>query len=125
GDHAVAERLDAVCGHPIDAALRNDICTLPVVAAIEHDEQRTGFDVNEYVGAVGVAAGDAKPQDVHRCAVIVTVQTRPVAHDRVTPIAADHEIGVNGQFSIGRVGANADDAAPLFDQVGRLCPHVQ
>ena len=81
--------------------------------------------MTEYVGAVGIAARDAKPQDVHRCAVILTVQTRPVAHDRVTPIAANHEIGVNGQFSIGRVGANADDAAPLFDQVGRLCPHVQ
>ena len=47
-----AERIKSFRLDFFDAALRNDIGALPVIAAIEHDHQLAGFDVAERVGGI-------------------------------------------------------------------------
>src|ERR1700722_4237922 len=58
---ALAERLDAGRLHLLDAALWNDIGALPVIAAVEHHQERTGLDMAEGFGVVAPFARDAKP----------------------------------------------------------------
>ena len=40
-------------------------------------------------------------------------------------VAADDEIGADGERAVRRVGAQPDDAAALLDQIGRLRLHAQ
>ena len=40
-------------------------------------------------------------------------------------VAADRQIGANLQLAVRRLGAQADDAAALLDQIRRLGPHAQ
>ena len=46
-------------------------------------------------------------------------------HHRMPPIAANDEIGANIQLTVRRIGAHADDAAALLDQIGGVGLHAQ
>ncbi len=75
---------------------------LPIVAAIEHDENRTGGKpALRLVGVVG-AARQAKPQHVHRRAQILDFETGRLPQDRAAPIGGD------GQRRVDLDGTAAD-----------------
>ena len=120
-----AEGFEALRLHALDPALRDDIGALPVVAAIQHDHQSAGFEMAKGVRAVALLARQAEPQHIHRRAIVVALKSRSLAHGRMAPVAADHEISADGERSVRRVGDHAGDASILLDQVCRLGLHAQ
>ena len=124
-DDAAAEGFEALGLHPLDAAFRNDIGALPVIAAIEHDHEPARFDMAERIGAVARLARQAKPQHVHRRAVVLAHESRFFAHGRMASVAADGEVGADRELSLRRPGDQADDAPVFLDQVGRVRLHAQ
>ena len=115
-----AERFKPLRLDLFDAALLDDIGALPVIAAVEHDHHPAGLDMAEGVRRVVGLARDAKPQHVHRRAVILARETCLFAHRGMPAVTADDEIGADDQHAVRRLGAQPDDPAALLDQIGRL-----
>ena len=124
-DDPRVEGFKAIGLHAFNSPFRNDIGTLPVVAAIEHHHQPAGFDMAERIGFVAALVRYAKPEHIHRRAVVVALKARFLAHGRMTSVAADHQVSADGQRPIRRVGDQADNAPVLLDQVRRLGLHAQ
>ena len=72
-----------------------------------------------------VLARQAKPQHVHRRAVVVALKPGFLAHRRMASVAADHQVGADREHAVRRLGAHAGDAPVLLDQIGRLGLHAQ
>ena len=71
-----AEGIQSARMHLVDAALWNDEGALPVVAAIQHDEDAAGIDVAERLSGIVRCFGQAQPQHVHRRADIRRPRSR-------------------------------------------------
>src|SRR5262249_47032165 len=82
-DDFLAEGRQAATAKICEAALWNDEGALPIVAAIEHDEQMPRLDATEDCTAILWPLRETHPQDVHRCAEILDLKPRKVAHSRV------------------------------------------
>ena len=78
------------------------------------------------VSALSLAlARHAKPEHVHRRAVVVALQSGFLAHGRMTSVATDHQVGADRERAVRRLRAHAHDASVLLDQVGRFGIHAQ
>ena len=75
------KRFDALCLHSLRTALGNDIGALPIVAAVDHHENRAGANAAERLGAVARSPRDPHPQHVDRRAKIFDREAGPFAHD--------------------------------------------
>jgi hypothetical protein len=123
--NAAPERRQSGAFDFFGCTLANHEGALPVVAAIEHDDDAPYFEsAHRLIGVVGFLR-QAEPQHVHRRAEIVGLQSGTRAHSRVPPIASNREVGAHFKRAVGCVGAHARDAAVVLDQVDRLRPHVQ
>ena len=69
---------------------------------IEEGGRIVRFDVAEGFAVVGGLARDAKPQHVHRRAVVVADEAGFVAHRRMPAVAADHKRGTDRERAVGR-----------------------
>ena len=98
---------------------------MPVVAAVEHDEQAPGLDAPKHHRTVLGLLGKAHPQHVHGRAEIVDFETGEVAHCRVAAVGADDEIGAHVERAVGHFGADAGHRPPVLDEVGDLGLHLQ
>ena len=84
-----AERRQALAVHLFDRALRNDVGALPIVAAVEHDEDAPGQEPAAGLDGVVGAPAQPEPQHVHRRAELLDFKPRLLANDRVAAVAAD------------------------------------
>ena len=89
-----------------EAAFGDDEGALPIIAAVEHDEQAAGLDAAE-TACRPRALGEAHPQHVHRRAEILDFEAGEVAHRRVAAIGADDEIGAHVERAVGHFGLDA------------------
>ena len=78
------------------------------------------------VSALSLAlARQAKPEHVHRRSVVIALKPSFLAHGRMASVATDREVGADRERAVRGLGAHADDAPVLLDQVGRLGLHAQ
>ena len=98
---------------------------MPVVAAVDQDDDAPGFEAaHGFAGSLGLLR-QAEPQHVHRRAEVLRFKPGALAHGRVPAVASDGEIGAHLEGAVRRIGAHAGDAAALLDQIDRFRPHVQ
>ena len=87
-----------------EAAFGDDEGALPIIAAVEHDEQAPGLDAPKHRRTVLGLLGKAHPQHVHGRAEILDLETGDVAHRRVAAVGADHEIGAHVERAVRHFG---------------------
>ncbi len=68
--NAGPECLQAACLDGFHPALGNDEGALPVIPAVQHDEEHARFGAAEHAGTVALLAAEPEPQHVHRRAVV-------------------------------------------------------
>ena len=88
----------------------DDEGALEVVGAIDEDGEGAVVDVADDVGGVGVAAGEAEPEDVDGDAGLVDGEVGGGAGGGVAAIAAYDEGGGDIDWAGRGVGMDADDA---------------
>src|SRR5262249_54861978 len=62
----LAEGVEPALVHGLDRSLRDRVAALPVLAALDQDEDRAGREATYAVGRIGRAPRDSKPEDIHR-----------------------------------------------------------
>ena len=117
-----AERLQPARVHLVDAALGNDERALPVVVAIQHDEDAAGVDAAERLAGIVRRLRQAQPQHVHRRAAIrSTSKPARVAQGGVAAIGGDDQVGaLISSAPSGTLRGHADHAVAFADQAGGL-----
>src|SRR5262249_61162403 len=98
----------------LDRTLANHEGALPVVAAIEHDDDAPDFEpAHRLIRVVGFFR-QAEPQHIHWRAEIVGLEPRPRAYGRGPPVASNREGGAHLKRAVLRGGAHTRDAAILL-----------
>ena len=116
-----AERLEPARVHLIDAALRDDEGALPVVVAVQHDEDAAGVDAAERLPGIVRRLRQAQPQHVHRRADDRRPRNRRASRSvEWRPSAAMISSASDLQRAVGTLRRHADHAVALADQAGRL-----
>ena len=119
------ERVEPRGAERVVPALRDEIGALPVVAAIEGDEDMVrGGDEARLVAVTGEPR-QAHPQHIHRRPEILRRKTGGGADGRVAPVGADGELGADRDRAVGRRRLDADDFVALDDEAGRLVLHEE
>ena len=98
---------------------------MPIIAAIEHDQDLAGADPPQWLGTVAGMARESHPKHVDGRADIVDNEPGALAHDRVASVGPNDKIGGDRQWPLGGLHLQAGDAAGLFDHVGDLRLHAQ
>jgi len=117
------KRLEPGLSDLVDRSLRDDEAALPVLAAVEHDEQPARGEPAETTDGVLGPAGESKPQHVHRRAELFDSKPGLAPDDRVPAVGGDDERRLHLEPALGRVHRDADHAARLFDEPGHLRAH--
>ena len=124
-DDLGAEFLDRPLAQRVGAALGDHECALPVVAAVDGDDEVAGRDPRQAVVELGRIAPDAKPEHVDRRAEVLDGEPGAGAHGRMAAVAADGEVGSDLEVAVGRGPAHADDAPRFLDQAGDVGARAQ
>jgi hypothetical protein len=124
-DDLRAELLDRPLAQRVGAALGDDECALPVVAAVDGDDEVAGRDASKAVVELGRIAPDAEPEHVDGRAEVLDGQAGAGPHGRVAAVAADREPGADLEVTVGRAAAHADDAPFGLDDAGDVGVHSQ
>ena len=125
GFEFLAEGGEACLLYGGEAALGNDEGALPVLSAIDHDEECAGAEASEdFVGVVGLA-GNAHPEDVDGRAEVVDWEVGFLAGDGVAAVGADGEGGADGFGTLRGFGDDADHAIVSLEQVDGFVLHEE
>jgi hypothetical protein len=99
-----AKCVEAPAAELLEAAFRDDIGALPIIAAVERDEYHAGLDAAEQLRGVARVLGEAEPDYVHRRAEILDLQPGAHPHIGVASIGADNQIGPDLERAVRRFG---------------------
>ncbi len=124
-DNGQAEGLKPFAAQFIEAALGDDEGALPIIAAVDHDEEAAGLDTAEAVGAIVGAPGQTQPQYVHGRAAIFDLEAGKLAHRGVAAIGADHKIGAHLQIAFRGGRFQAHDSVAVLQKLVDLRLHAQ
>lgn len=120
-----AKRRQTACLDLIKPTLRDCKAALPIIPAIEQDENSAGDEMAKGVSGIIGTPRQPHPQHIHRRADIDDLEARLLAHLRAAPVGADDEICAHGEFAIGDHRSQAGDAPVVEDQVANLRLHSQ
>jgi hypothetical protein len=98
---------------------------LPVVPAIEHDEEPAGLDAAQGLRPVAGLLGEAQPQHVHRRAEVHDLKSGKLAQLRVPPIGADHQIGAHLERAVRELRFQPHHAVAVPDEIVHLGQHPE
>ena len=98
---------------------------MPIVAAVEHDEDHARLDAAERLAAVVGTLAEAEPQHVHRRAEVLDLEACLLAYDRVPSVGADDEIGPHLEPSLRLLGGQPDDRLAVLQQPIGLGKHLE
>ena len=73
----------------LDTAFWDDVRALPILAAIDHDEQPAADEVAERFGCIAGILVEAKPEHVDRRPEIAYLQPGCLANGRTAPVRTD------------------------------------
>ena len=121
----VLECGDAPLADVGEGALGDDIAALPVVAAVDHDEDMAEPEAANRLIRIARGARKPEPEHVHGRASILRGEACLGARHGVPPVAANDELGQHAHRAIGGFGDHAADFAFLLDEFGRLGFHQQ
>jgi len=122
---AIAPRIKALRLHRFQRTLGDDEATLPVIAAIDADEDVAGAETADRFDRVGRLPRDSKPQHVHRRAEVLDLQPGLAPHCRMPPVASEYEITRHSQWALRRSNVGTDDFAVRGTERCRLGLHHQ
>ena len=108
-----------------EAAFADDIGALPIIAAVEHDEDDTRLNAAERLALVVGPLGQAEPQNVHRRAEILDLEARLLPHDRVATVGADDEVRPDFEPSFRLLGGQPDDGGAVLQKAVDLGEHLE
>ena len=123
--HSAPECLEAARVDRLDGSLRDDVAALPVLAAVDHDEDPADVEAPHGLCGIGGSPGEAEPQDVHRCAELQTMEEGLLPDHRGPAIGAHDQVRADRQWALRCGHANAHRAPRLLDQPGHLRAHPQ
>ena len=107
----LAKCLDAAPAELLRTALRDDVAALPVVAAIDRDEDAAGVEIAHRVPGIIMLAREPEPQHVHRRAEVPDGQPGARPHERAPAVGAHHQVRADLlRTALGR-HPEADDRA--------------
>src|SRR5262249_6586432 len=69
----------------IDRTFGDHAAALPILAAVDEDEDLSGLEAAHRIPRVFRSSGDPKPKNIHRCADLVDRKPSRVPDDRVPP----------------------------------------
>jgi len=95
-----AEGRQAALAYLIEPSLRDHVCALPIVLAIEHHEDPAGIDPAQGLPGIGWTPRQAHPQNVHRSSEIGDREACLFAHYRMAPVGTNDQISANGQAAL-------------------------
>ena len=124
-DDVVPEAGEPALADRVEPALADHKGALPVIAAVEHHQHPAVIDPAGGLARIARAFREPHPQHVDRRAEIGDREPGALAHDRMPPVRADHEIGAHLDRAFRRLPAHPDDPAGFLDEVGDLGFHPQ
>src|SRR5262245_37778049 len=122
---SVAESLEAGMPDLIGGAFRDDVSTLPIVVAVEHNQHPPAFDASYDSSRIAILARYAEPHDVHRRAQVLDAEASALTHRRMPSIAADGQGSTDFDLTIRRFCPHACYSATVEEQIGCVCAHSQ
>ena len=123
--HAVAKGREAGGADSLERALRDHVAALPVVAAVDHDEDLPRVEAPHALRRALPARREVEPQHVHRSSQLLHLQSGLRAERGVSPVGRDDEIAADRDRARQSGCLHADHAPRLLEQPGRFGPHHQ
>src|SRR6516225_8463125 len=123
--HALPEGRQAGAARFLHSAFADHESALPIVATVDQDCDAACSEAAHGLGGIARFRAQAKPEHIHRGSEIFSGKTGAGANRRMAPVAADGKVGTDLERPIGRLCADAGDAAALLDEIERFGAHVQ
>src|SRR2546423_10889448 len=101
-----------------------DQTSLPIIAAIDEDEDLSIVQSTKQLTRIGGLARDDHPEHVHRRAEIGRLESSRLAYRRLSAIAADDEIGVDVLHTGWRFRLHSSDPIAVKTKSGDLRFHL-
>ena len=111
--------------HLVELSLGNDIAALPIVAAIESDKNPAGIESAHRRDGIFRGSAEAKPENVHRRAEFLHLQSGFLADHRGPAVRPDGKVGADFDLAIRSLRADSRNAGRFFDEAGYFCLHAQ
>src|ERR1700692_65643 len=111
-----AECLDTATMDPIDAPHGDHEGTLPIVITIDGNDHLVGAQMTQNVFGIAYLLRQTKPQYVDGRSEGLDGKPGHPAHGGVTPIAADHEIGLDVEWPRRTLRVHPRDPAIDIDE---------
>jgi hypothetical protein len=108
-----------------ELALGDYVGALPVVFAVESDEDFASAETAESLGGIAGLARDAHPEDVDGGAEVDDFEAGFLADDGAAAVGADGESGAEFLFAIFNFRADACNAIIFDDEIGDFSFHEQ
>ena len=96
----------------VESALGDEEAALPVVAAVDHDEDPALIEPAERLIGIGRRPGDPHPEHVDRRADVLDRQLGPIPDRRVPPVRAEGQLGADLERTVGRSFARTPTTRP-------------
>src|SRR5437667_1266436 len=109
----------------VGCAFCDDEGALPIVLAIEQDENFAPVDVAKGLPRISGAAAYPHPHHIHRSAEIDHFEACALADYRMAPVSPNRQLGANLQRPLRRFDLHARHSTFLLDEIGHLCTHLQ
>ena len=123
GFQVPAGRPEAPCANGSREPFGINMAALPIVAAIDHDDDVTASETGGRLFGVGFAARETEPQHVHWSADVFHGEPALLSRHRVPPVASDHKLRIKPQRAIGRLGDDTRDFVAIPDEIRRFRLH--
>src|SRR5438128_6356877 len=109
----------------VGCAFCDDEGALPIVLAIEQDENFAHVDVAKGLSRISGSAADPHPHHIHRSAEIDHFEACTLADYRMAPVSPNRQLGANLQRAVRRFYVHSRYSAFLLDEIGHFCSHLQ
>src|ERR1700761_7038319 len=90
--NAFAESFQAVALDLLKRPLADNEPRLEIIAPVDEDQRLAVVDVSERLLRIALHPADAEPEHIYRNAVLDYFELRGFSGNRVTAVAADHQV---------------------------------
>ena len=109
----------------LDPALWNHETGLKIIVAIKQNQQLPVAKKTEQLFRIAFAFRNTHPKDVDRHSEFVDLESRALVCDRVTPVGADDEIGINVTLAFGRFRPRTGNAVAFEKKIDNFVLHLK
>src|SRR4029079_1804466 len=113
-------RLDVTAG-----AFRDHEPTLPVVCAVQHDEDAAAVKAAHRIDRIAGTPREPEPEHIHWRPEFFDRKSGPLAHYGMPAIGTDHQVCANLQRSFSRIDGEPNDLIAVPYEIRHLCAHAE